>query len=61
MIEKIKLFLSEAHEEFKRINWPTRKEALRMVFIVVAISVAVAIFLGGADFIFLSLLKRIIS
>ncbi|OIO49583.1 MAG: preprotein translocase subunit SecE [Parcubacteria group bacterium CG1_02_42_13] len=61
MIGKIKLFLSESRGEFKRINWPTRKEAFRMVFIVVAISVAVAVFLGGADFIFLSLLKRIIS
>lgn len=57
----MKLFLRESHEEFKRINWPTRKEALRMVLIVVAISVTVAIFLGGADFIFLILLKRIIS
>ncbi len=61
MLGKIKLFLLESHEEFKRVNWPKREEAVRMVFVVIAISVAVAAFLGAMDLVFISLLERILK
>lgn len=55
------MFLLESREEFRRVNWPTRREAVRMVFVVVGISAAVAVFLGLMDFIFISLLERIFA
>ena len=60
MFGKIKLFLAESREEFKRVNWPKRNEAIRMVFIVIGISLVVAAFLGGLDYVFIALLERII-
>ncbi|MCK4520545.1 preprotein translocase subunit SecE [Candidatus Parcubacteria bacterium] len=51
-------FLKEAKLELKKVNWPTRKETVRYTLIVVGISIAVAIFLGGLDVIFSDLLNR---
>lgn len=60
MLGNLKAFFLESRREFKHINWPTRKETIRLVLIVISISVVVAIFLGTLDFLFLALLRRII-
>lgn len=49
-------FLKEVKAELKKVNWPTKKETIRYTLIVIGVSVAVAIFLGGADYIFTALL-----
>ena len=59
-ISKITTFLKEVRLEMKKVNWPTREETIRYTLIVIGISVAVAIFLGGLDFIFATLLNRFI-
>lgn len=53
-------FLKEAKQELKRVNWPTRKETIRSTLIVIGISLVVALFLGGLDFIFTILLNKFI-
>ena len=45
-------FLREAKVELGRVNWPTQKEVIRYTLLVVAISLAVALFLGALDFLF---------
>ncbi len=57
---KVKNFIDEARQEFKRVNWPTRAETMRMTGMVIGISVAVALFLGALDFLFVSLLTRFV-
>ena len=57
---KIKLFLKEVRLEIKKVNWPTRKETIKYTIIVVALSLVVAVFLGGLDFIFQYLLEKFI-
>ena len=57
---KIITFLKEAMLELKKVNWPTRQETLRYTLIVIGISVAVAIFLGGLDVIFSRLLEKLL-
>jgi preprotein translocase subunit SecE len=57
MIAKLKPFLLESKQEFKRVNWPTFAETRRMTFIVVMFSLAVAVFLGVLDIIFTYLLN----
>ena len=47
--------------ELKKVNWPTRQETLRYSLIVIGISVAVAIYLGGLDLIFNRLLKNFLN
>ncbi|MFH0890701.1 MAG: preprotein translocase subunit SecE [Candidatus Liptonbacteria bacterium] len=50
IIAKIKVFLMEARQEFKHVNWPTRAEAIRLTIIVICISLGLAVFLGAADY-----------
>jgi len=44
----------------KKVNWPTKKETIRYTLIVIAISIAVAIYLGGLDFIFTTILNKFV-
>ncbi|MBU1045803.1 preprotein translocase subunit SecE [Patescibacteria group bacterium] len=57
---KLFLYLKQVKTEVKKINWPTRKETIRYALTVIVISAAVAIFLGGLDFVFGSLLRKLI-
>lgn len=47
---RIVRFLREVRGELKKVVWPTRKEALRITWIVVVFSLTVAVFLGMIDF-----------
>jgi preprotein translocase subunit SecE len=59
--QKLFLYLKQVKVEAKKINWPTRKQTIRYSLVVVAISATVAIFLGGLDFIFSTLLKKLVA
>ena len=58
--KKIINFLKEVKEEMGRVNWPTKREVLKNTLIVIGISVVLAAFLGGLDFIFTNLLNKLI-
>ena len=56
----IKLFLKEVYTEGKKVDWPSREETIRYTLIVIVISVTIAAFLGGLDFIFMGILQKFI-
>lgn len=58
--KKIVSFLKEVRLEMKKVNWPTRKETIKYTLIIITVSIAVAAFLGGLDYIFTTLLNRFI-
>lgn len=58
--QKIGLFLKEVRLEMKKVNWPTKRETIKYTLIVVGVSIAVAIFLGGLDFIFATILNKLV-
>jgi len=60
MFSKLATFLKEVKLEVKKVNWPTRSQATRYTLIVLGISLAVAVFLGGLDYLFTTLLERFI-
>lgn len=60
MFNKITTFLKEVQLEMKKVNWPSREETIKYTLMVIGVSVAVAIFLGGLDFIFTTLLEQFI-
>ncbi len=60
MFNRIKIFFEEARQEFKHVNWPTRKEAFRLTLIVIGISFGIMIFLGIFDSIFRLILESFI-
>lgn len=51
MISKITNFLKEVKVEMKKVNWPTKKETLRYVLIVLGFTFVIASFLGLLDYI----------
>ncbi len=52
LLSKIITFIKEARTELKKVNWPTKQETIKYTLIVIGVSLAVAIFLGGLDFVF---------
>lgn len=61
MIERIKQFFSEARQEWRHVNWPTRREATYLTVIVIGLSLILAAFLGAFDYIFYTGLRFLIS
>jgi preprotein translocase subunit SecE len=59
-MNKIIKFIQEAKEELMKVNWPSKKQTLNYTMLVVVVSLAVAGFLGGLDYIFSYILKTFI-
>jgi len=59
-MNKVMQFLLEAKAEMLKVNWPTKKQTVNYTLLVVAVSVVVAGFLGGLDWIFSYILKTFI-
>jgi preprotein translocase SecE subunit len=57
-MQKFFAFLSEAHVELKKVNWPNRQLLVRYTLLVVGISLLVAAFLGTLDSFFGFLVNR---
>ena len=46
-------------DELKKVVWPTRQEAIRLTLMVLAVCVAVGIFLGALDYGFAELVTKV--
>lgn len=44
-------FLKEVYEQLRQVTWPTRRQTIKFTALVVIVSVAVGLFLGGLDYI----------
>lgn len=60
MIIKPIQYIKEAQVEIKKVTWPTRQQSLQYTTIVVVISVASTIILGGLDLLFNYILTQFI-
>jgi len=58
--QKINIFFKEVWVEMKRVSWLSNKDVWRYTLIVLGITIAVAAFLGGLDFIFSSIIKMFV-
>lgn len=54
---KLAQYFKDSKAELKKVVWPTRSQTINHTILVVAISLAVAIFLGAADFALNTLLQ----
>ena len=57
MANQIVQFFKEAKAELLKVNWPNRQQTINYTLMVVGISIAIALFLGGLDYIFGYILK----
>jgi preprotein translocase SecE subunit len=55
--ENIKIFLKEVLIELKKVNWPTREEAIKYSLFVIGFSALISVILGFLDFIYIYLLR----
>jgi preprotein translocase subunit SecE len=58
---KIREYLRETIGELRKVNWPTRQEAIRLTQIVVLVIFLMAAILGGLDALFTELFALIIA
>lgn len=56
----IRKSIKNSYEELRKVTWPSRRDTLRMVFIVIAFSIVVALLLAAADSFFTVLMKKFI-
>ncbi|MBI2056430.1 MAG: preprotein translocase subunit SecE [Candidatus Sungbacteria bacterium] len=59
-MESTSQFFQEVKTELKKVTWPTQEETIRYTTMVVVVSGAVAIFLGGLDYIFQYILNTFV-
>ena len=61
IIERVKEYFIDTRGELRKVTWPTRQQTINLTLIVLAVTVAMAIFLGGVDWIFANLIRLILS
>ena len=54
-------FIKESYQEFKKVQWPTRPQTIRLTAYVVGVSLAVGLLISGADYVFKTLLETLIK
>lgn len=54
-------YFSEVKTEMSKVTWPTRKETMQYTILVIVISLVVAGYLGGLDYLFTQGLALLIS
>ena len=57
---KVTQFLKEVRHELSKVSWPTKNQVVQYTIVVVAISLAMAAFLGLLDFVFEWILNKFI-
>lgn len=60
IIQKIQVFFKEVYVELKKVNWLSRNEVIRYTIIVFGVTLIVAAFLGGLDYVFSTALQSFV-
>ena len=58
---RVTRYLRETRAELRKVVWPSRREATRLSIIVVTVTVAMSVFLGGLDYIFSRLIGLVVG
>ncbi len=58
--QKIQSFFKEVYVELRKTNWLSRNEVIRYTLLVFAVTVIVAAFLGGLDYLFSTAIKSLV-
>jgi preprotein translocase subunit SecE len=54
-------FIRDVRSELRKVAWPTGRETANLTVVVIALSIAVGLFLGGFDFAFQELFKWLLA
>jgi preprotein translocase subunit SecE len=53
-------FIRDIYDELRKVVWPTRREAVRLTLMVLALVVSIGIFLGALDYGFSQLVSKVL-
>ena len=59
-MQRIINFLKDVRIELAKVSWPTREQTVKYTLVVIGLSVFIALFLGGVDFVFQFVLNKFI-
>ena len=60
IFKETKNYITGVKTEAKKVSWPSKKTAVKDSLIVIGISLAAAVFLGGIDYALSEIIKNII-
>lgn len=60
ILAKTNTFFKEVYVELRKVSWMSRKEVLKYTLMVLLVTVIVAGFLGGLDYLFSSLIQMFV-
>lgn len=53
------VFLRQVRDELSKVTWPTQQEATRLTILVIVVSIAVGLYVGGLDLLFTKILASV--
>ena len=60
MLTRLRRYLSESWAELKKVAWPSRETVIRLTLLVIAVSLAVGIYIFVLDSIFNTLVEQVL-
>ncbi|MBI2414226.1 preprotein translocase subunit SecE [candidate division WWE3 bacterium] len=60
-MQKVFDYIKEAIEELKRVQWPTKKQTIRLTVLVIGVSVGVGLYVSGLDYVFAKTIELMLS
>jgi preprotein translocase SecE subunit len=54
-------FLKQTYDELKLVKWPTRNEIIRLTSVVIFISVAIGLYIGGIDYVLTQIMGALLK
>jgi preprotein translocase subunit SecE len=59
-LTRLRRYLSESWAELKKVAWPSRETVIRLTLLVIAVSLAVGIYIFVLDSIFNTLIEQVL-
>ncbi len=59
-LQRLRTYFVNSYQELRRVIWPTRQQALTLSGLVLAFTVAIAVYLSVFDLIFRNALERLL-
>lgn len=60
-MKSVVTFVSEVKSELSKVTWPKKNEVIRLTSTVFIVSIIVGLYVGGFDYLFTTVLTKIIS
>lgn len=60
-MQQLTQYMQEVTTELKKVSWPTKAQTIDKTLLVLGVSVVVAVYIGGLDFVFQKVITSLIT